>query len=297
VSLTNQDEIASKIIIAMAKLSPLEMQKLEVLFGMGSGYVLNFTNQDFARFIKRTVNLNIESGNYNEYGLSKAKRLKRLWEIEGDVTVGKLLGEMIEYYLGQIELENPNVKKVNDNTVQNCLAIASRLLGKPLGGSYESKQNNFLTKEIDETDLTSLNLVTSVISVLEQRIIEIKKGLKSGASLSVIFLCGSILEGILLNIATLNPANFNRAHSSPKDKSGKVKPFHEWSLNSLIEVSFEVGLLGLDVKKHSHSLRDFRNYIHPFEQMASGFMPDNHTAEIAWKVLKAAMHDINQKVK
>ncbi len=38
-----------------------------------------------------------------------------------------------------------------------------------------------------------------------------------------------------------------------------------------------------------HGLRDFRNYIHPYEQMVSGFTPDDHTAKVCFQVLKAAL--------
>ena len=51
--------------------------------------------------------------------------------------------------------------------------------------------------------------------------------------------------------------------------------------------------LKLDVKKFSHELRDFRNYIHPYEQLASKFTPDKHTAEICLQVLKAAIADLS----
>ena len=84
----------------------------------------------------------------------------------------------------------------------------------------------------------------------------------------------------------------------PKHKeTDKVKQFHEWSLNNFVEVAHDIGFIGLDVKTYSHSLRDFRNYIHPYEQMSSGFNPDMHTARISWQVLKAAIHDIYEKVK
>ena len=68
--------------------------------------------------------------------------------------------------------------------------------------------------------------------------------------------------------------------------------FHEWSLNSFIDVAYECGLIGLDVKKYSHVLRDFRNYIHPFQQASSGFKPDIYTAKISWQVLQAAIADL-----
>ncbi|WP_294535684.1 hypothetical protein [uncultured Rhodoblastus sp.] len=55
---------------------------------------------------------------------------------------------------------------------------------------------------------------------------------------------------------------------------------------------YEGGLLKRDVKKFSHGLRDFRNYIHPYEQMVSGFSPDEHTAKVCFKVLKAALASV-----
>ena len=51
--------------------------------------------------------------------------------------------------------------------------------------------------------------------------------------------------------------------------------------------------LGQDVQKFSHGLRDFRNYIHPYQQMASGFKPDEHTAKVCFQVLKAALADVS----
>ena len=45
--------------------------------------------------------------------------------------------------------------------------------------------------------------------------------------------------------------------------------FQDWKLTNFIDVSYELGLLDEDVKV-SHALRNFRNYIHPYEQV-SGF--------------------------
>ncbi len=62
-----------------------------------------------------------------------------------------------------------------------------------------------------------------------------------------------------------------------------------WTLDTLINVAHEVGMLSLDVKKHSHSLRDFRNDIHPRQQAVHKSQPDMHTAKISWLVLQAAI--------
>ncbi len=59
-----------------------------------------------------------------------------------------------------------------------------------------------------------------------------------------------------------------------------------------IDVACEIDLLKPDVKKFSHGLRDFRNYIHPYEQMNSGFTPDEHTAKMCFQALKAALASV-----
>ena len=110
--------------------------------------------------------------------------------------------------------------------------------------------------------------------------------------MSVIFLSGSSLEGILLGIASKYPREFNKSKSSPKTPIGIVKPFNEWTLSNFIDTAHDIGILKEDVKKFSHSLRDFRNYIHPYEQVSSRFNPDEHTAIICWQVLKAAIYQI-----
>jgi hypothetical protein len=101
---------------------------------------------------------------------------------------------------------------------------------------------------------------------------------------------------MLLGVAIKYPKEFNQSNSSPKDKiTGKTLMFDKWTLNNFIEAAYEVGLLKEDVKKFSHSLRDFRNYIHLYEQVNSGFNPDEHTAKISWQVLKAALFQLSNQ--
>ncbi|KAA3599266.1 MAG: hypothetical protein DWQ06_10125 [Calditrichaeota bacterium] len=159
----------------------------------------------------------------------------------------------------------------------------------------KAKEDEFLIQEFKDISLEKLDLEELIVGILKNRLEEIKKCLDTNAPLAVIFLCGSTLEGILLGIASRSPQKFNIAKSAPKDKDGKVKKFQDWTLNNLINVSYEIGFLKEDVKKFSHSLRDFRNYIHPFEQLSSNFAPDKHTAKISWQVLKAVIYQLGNK--
>lgn len=132
--------------------------------------------------------------------------------------------------------------------------------------------------------------------ILEKRIKEIEQCFTAGAHLSVILMAGSTLEGLLLGLAINYPKQFNCAKASPKDGNGKVKQFQEWSLSAFIDVAKEISLIQHDTSKFSHSLRDFRNYIHPFQQMSSGFAPREHTAKICLQVLRAAISEIRENI-
>lgn len=156
------------------------------------------------------------------------------------------------------------------------------------------KEDEFLKREFSEISLEKIGLDGIVTETLKLRFEEIKKCLTAEAPLSVLFLAGSTLEGILLGIALKHPKEFNQSKSSPKNKEGKVKQFQDWNLSNYIDVAYDVGLLMEDVRKFSHSLRDFRNYIHPYEQVSSGFNPDKHTATICWQVLKAAIYQLTE---
>ena len=160
----------------------------------------------------------------------------------------------------------------------------------------KNEEETFLNQELNDLDLKSINLESAITDTLEYRVKEIEKCFASNAPLAVILLAGSTLEGILLGVATRIPKQFNCAGSSPKNSAGKIKHFHEWTLNNLIDVAKDIGLLERDVHKFSHALRDFRNYIHPFEQVSTGFNPSIHTAKLCVQVLKVAIHQLNENI-
>ena len=156
----------------------------------------------------------------------------------------------------------------------------------------EMQDTDFLEVTYD-VDIDKLNLAAGVSDIIKARLTEVESCISHDAPLSAIIMIGSILEGILLGTASAFPRQFNQAQCAPKDKdTGKVRIFPEWTLNNMIDVAAEIGILKQDVKKFSHVVRDFRNYIHPYQQMSSQFSPDKHTAMICFQVLKAAIYQI-----
>ncbi len=265
----------------MANLKFSEKQLFEKLFDR-SGYVLNFSDRTFKEFF-RDFNINIEDNKYYKNGTSKMKRLRAFWEIEESKIVGKIFNSLLEYA--------NNIETIEKKDNQQAQLYINNLLGKKEVSSNVLTEDEFSKKEFQKINLALLNLDAQTTDIISQRIVEIEKCLKSNSNLSVIFLCGSTLEGILLGVATNNPKEFNTAKSAFKIKE-KVQPLHIWSLNSLIDVAHEKGYIGLDIKNFSHALRDFRNFIHPSQQAILKFNPDSHTAKISWQVLQATIDNI-----
>lgn len=138
----------------------------------------------------------------------------------------------------------------------------------------------------------NLPIERNIVPIIESRLAEVDRTLGVRAYLSSVVMCGSILEAVLLGKAQQEPEIFNRSKKAPKTAEGVVKRFHEWNLADFIDVASELGILKPDVHKFGHLLRDFRNYIHPNQQMKSGFMPDEHTAKMCVQVLRAALAGI-----
>lgn len=132
----------------------------------------------------------------------------------------------------------------------------------------------------------------SLAEILVLRWEEAQRCSRANAHLSAVVMMGSILEGVLLHKAEHNMKVANQAKAAPKDKTGTVKPIHDWSLSSLIDVAHEVGWLQGDVKRFSHALRESRNVVHPYVQRVLSDRPDGDTCRICWQVVRAAVADL-----
>jgi hypothetical protein len=108
----------------MSSLTMRDKRVLEDVLGMGSGYVLNFSDQTFADFVHEAVDVEIRGDEYTINGSSKAKKLRAFWDIESDYLVGRLLNALIDYAEETAHETTEEDKKKADL----CRAIATRLL-------------------------------------------------------------------------------------------------------------------------------------------------------------------------
>jgi hypothetical protein len=75
----------------MSSLASTEKRKLEKLFEMGGGYVLDFSNRTLAEFVFDSAGLDIYDTRYDYASGSKANRLRAFWNLEDDQTVAARL--------------------------------------------------------------------------------------------------------------------------------------------------------------------------------------------------------------
>lgn len=272
----------------MSSLNDAEKRYLEKILNMSGGWVLDYSDPKFGDFFRR-YKIDIHGSKYQIYGTSKAKKMRAFWEQDSDILVGNVLSEMLDSCEADCDL---NKREIDKSLLEKSRSIVARLTGKSPPTKGAQTVDDFLHNEFTIPNIQKLPVEAMAVPIIEKRLIEARTALGVNAHLSVIFLCGSVLEAVLLGAAQKEPARFNQAVASPKTNDGSVKRFHEWSLAQFIDVACEIGLLKPDVKKFSHGLRDFRNYIHPYEQMVSGFSPDEHTAKLCFQVLKAALASV-----
>ena len=271
----------------MSSLTTADKRYLEAILDMRGGYVLYFTDATFGDFFNRH-GIDIHGHKYQTYGTSKAKKMRAFMENEADPLVGSVLSELLDSYEADRNLDGREPDTV---VLAKCREIVSKLLGLSMATDAVTAEG-FLNKDFEIPNIRKLPVEFAVSEIIQSRLNEAQSCLKVGAYLAVIFHCGSVLEAVLLGAAQKEPERFNRSQAGPK-RDGKIKVFQDWSLSEFINVAHDIGLLKPDVQEFSHGLREFRNYIHPYQQMASGFTPDEYTAKICFQVLRAALADVS----
>jgi hypothetical protein len=105
----------------MSDLNGIEKRKLERALGMGSGYVLNFSNRTFAEFFRDSFGIDIYDAKYDYGSGSKANRMRAFWEREGNYLVGRVLDLLFTEWNEFKGYGSP------DEPPEECLRIVRRL--------------------------------------------------------------------------------------------------------------------------------------------------------------------------
>lgn len=120
----------------MADLDPTTRLKLESILDMSGGYVLDFSNDTFADFVRSSLGFDP----YTKYSgdLSKARLLRRLWEREPMASVAKLNLDLLEYWRASLRLANRAPSETQEALRQDLVEFfGNQLSGRPVAFTTE----------------------------------------------------------------------------------------------------------------------------------------------------------------
>jgi hypothetical protein len=164
--------------------------------------------------------------------------------------------------------------------IQSYLAVA---LGK-LQSLLDDQESTPVTQVREFTFIKDLKLR----SILERDYQEIQRAFIARCWKSLIILCGGAIEAILVDLLVQNQTKATTASNAPKEPD-----ISKWRLSHLINVSVELSLVTPGAEKLSHSIREYRNLIHPGNEIRHNLMFDAEEARIALEVLHIIHRDLS----
>lgn len=122
--------------------------------------------------------------------------------------------------------------------------------------------------------------------ILERDYQEIQRGMIASNWKSAILLSGGSIEAILLDILNKDPAKAKSSEKAPKEPD-----LNKWDLSTLVDVAVEEKFIGSEVAKLSHTVREYRNLIHPGVEIRKSLKIEPEEAKIAVEVLHILIRD------
>ena len=269
-----------------------------MICGDGADYPVYRTGSELTRFFQR-----VGFSNFHHDGST------RKWWTLGvldQLTDNNLkavilrLADPREYHGSQQQL-NQAMERLNQILMIEGLRVeleGVRPRLKEVAPQFAKGADEVSLKPLPPPDFLNLKLEPGLGEILADRWDEAQRCLNAEAFLAATIIMGSMLEGMLLAVLQKFPQEANKCRAAPHDQqTGKVRHFAGWSLSDMINVAHEAGWLDLDVTRFSHALREFRNLIHPYQQMIVRSVPDKDTCQISWLVVQAAANDLAKKLR
>lgn len=125
-------------------------------------------------------------------------------------------------------------------------------------------------------------------AIIERDYSEIQRGYIAQCWKSVIILSGGAIEAILADLLIQNQDRASAAKSAPKNSD-----ITHWDLSELIKVAVELSLVSAGVEKLSNPMREYRNLVHPGNELRNKLRFGAEEAKIALEVLNIVHRDLS----
>lgn len=151
----------------------------------------------------------------------------------------------------------------------------------------------------EKPDFSKLVSDQGLLSIIERRWDETVNCIESRAPLAATVMIGALLEALLLSRIErekYKDSIFN-LNSTPMDtKTGKAKKLQLWTLADYIDVCYEMEWIRKPLKDIGVILRDYRNLIHPREELRQKIHLNSDDAKMYWAIFSKMADQIVNSV-
>jgi len=145
------------------KISGNDKKILETLFDMRGGYVLDFSDRRMTEFFKEEFDIALYDTKYDlDFpSKSKANRLRAVWLVEDERTVGKIILSLIEYLETSLLVEGKEIPSHIKDLILKARQIGARLQFPDFTKDYEPfikmiTNKTAIIKNFNSSDLSTL---------------------------------------------------------------------------------------------------------------------------------------------
>lgn len=124
--------------------------------------------------------------------------------------------------------------------------------------------------------------------IVERDYLELQRAFVSQCWKACIVLSGGVLEGVLTDLLQQSSIVALGATSAPARQTDITR----WDLSSLIDVAVQLKLVSPAISKLSHPVREFRNLIHPGNEIRNQLAFGSEEARIAIEVVNILHRDL-----
>jgi len=121
---------------------------------------------------------------------------------------------------------------------------------------------------------------------------EAQKCIQAQAHLSAVIMMGSILECVLLAKATASEREALEAMRTSEEIKDKSKIIEKWGLSELILVASTARWIKKPMKDFSDHIRQYRNLVHPSNQLKADLDVNSRICELCWLVVQEVVSGI-----
>lgn len=164
------------------------------------------------------------------------------------------------------------------------LTKVSLTLGK-LGAALEEDTSSRPVTEAKEFPFVH---ASELRKILERDYLEIQRSYVAQCWKSAIILAGGAIEAILLDLVLQDPTKARLSQKAPNHSDPT-----RWDLGGLIAVCVDLKLVTSGVERLSSPVRDYRNLVHPGNELRSKLVFGAQEARIALEVLNIVHRDLS----